>query len=206
MNKDPYNLQETLDVARKDFAARSALDMAAAGGCLYDLEQERYTVPFLGKKYHITYPAGNVTSADTNADAPIVVAILLLHYLHRASGMELSNHWISFKELNGGGIYIEPFQKRAVFPFIKNFGARTAEFARAAEKLGGRKAEHGDVSYIIPALPRVPLLYILWEGDDEFPPNGTILFDNFANAYLHTEDYAMLAGMTVGALVQTLKA
>ncbi|MBS4030887.1 MAG: DUF3786 domain-containing protein [Clostridiales bacterium] len=205
MNKSPYNLDETLDVARREFAGKSALTMAANSGCLFDLDKERFTVPFLGEKYLVTYPDGLVTFFHKSIEAPTVVSILLLHYLTNASGADLLNSWISFKELQGGGIYTEPFHKRAVLPFIKNFGGRIEDFGRAASKLGAKKGEHGDASYIIPALPRVPLLYILWQGDDEFPPNGTILFDHVANAYLHTEDYAMLAGMTVGTLVKSLK-
>lgn len=205
MNKSPYNLDETMQVARKEFAAKSALQMAANSGCLYDLEKNRFTVPFLGQNYAVTYPEGKVTYMQDQSEAPIITAILLLHYLLQATGVDMSNNWVSFKELQGGSIYIEPFQHRAIIPFVKKFGSRLQDFAQAAEKLGGTKADHGDLSYIIPVLPRVPLLYILWEGDDEFPPNGTILFDNYANAYLHTEDYAFIGGMTVGALLAALK-
>lgn len=201
LNKSFYNLDETLNVARKEFAQKAALEIAANSGCIYE-ETTGFTVPFLGKSYLVTYPAGQVTLNDTAA--PIVTAILLLHYLAQASGIGLSSNWVSFKELQGGSIYIEPFQHRAIIPFVKTFGARPEDFANAAEKLGGTKANHGDVSFIIPVLPRVPVLYILWQGDDEFPSNGTILFDNFANAYLPTEDFAFIGGMVVGAMAKSL--
>lgn len=199
MNKSPYNLAETLAVARQEFALNSAVQMAANSGCVYDLEHQRFSVPFIGTTYHVSYPDGHVTGPD-QSEAMIITAILILHYLTKAKGVGLSRNWISFKELQGGNIYIEPFQHRAIFPFIKTFGNRPDDFAKAAEKLDGTKAEHGDISYIIPAFPHVPLLYILWHGDEEFPPNGTILFDNYANAYLHTEDFAFTAGMIVSAL------
>ena len=205
MNKSPFNLEETLRVAREEFSQKPVLEMAANSGCLYDLDKERVTVPFLGQKYLVTYPDGQVTHAQDGSEAPIITAILLLHYLTKASGIELSQNWISFKELQGGSIYIEPFQHRAIIPFVKKFGGSVQDFTKAAEKMGGKKANHGDISYIIPALPKVPLLYILWEGDKEFPPNGAILFDNYANAYLATEDFAFLAGMTVASLLAQLK-
>jgi hypothetical protein len=204
MNKSPYNLGETLDLARKLFSQKQALAMAANSGCLYDMEKNRFTVPFLGQKYLVSYPDGAVTTSE-HTEAPIITAILLLHYLVQATGVAPSGQWISFKELQGGSIYIEPFQHRAIIPFVKNFGASPEKFSLAAEKLGGEKSRHGDIAYIIPALPRVPLLYILWEGDDEFPPNGNILFDGYANAYLHTEDFAFIGGMMVAALLGALK-
>lgn len=202
LNKSFYNLDETLNVARKELAKKSALEIAANSGCVYDLEASRFTVPFLGQNYQVTYPAGEVTLDQTAA--PIITAILLLHYLAQATGIGLSSNWVSFKELQGGNIYIEPFQHRAIMPFVKTFGSRLEDFATAAEKLGGTRADHGDVSSIIPVLPRVPILYILWQGDDEFPPNGTILFDNYANAYLPTEDFAFICGMVVSAMAKSL--
>ena len=205
MNKTPYNLGETLQVARRNFSAARAESMADNSGCLLDRENSRFTVPFLGQTYLLTYPDGLVTRQDTGEEVPLTTAILLLHYLSWSTGAALADSWISFKQLQSGSIYIDPFNKRAVLPFVKSFGARPHEFARAAELLGGQKADHGHMSYRLPALPRVPLLYILWKGDEEFPPSGTILFDRHANAYLHTEDYAILSGMTVGALANILK-
>lgn len=205
MNKNPYNLDETISVARSAFAKRPALEMAANSGCLYDLHKQRFTVPCLGQKYGISYPAGHVTVNNDQSEAPLITAILLLHYLSHSTGTALSQNWISYKDLPGGSLYLEPFKKRAVIPFAKKFGGSPDNFILAAEKLGGEKAQHGDLSYIIPALPRVPLLYILWQGDEEFPPNATILFDGCADSYLHTEDYAILAGMTVGAMLSALR-
>lgn len=205
MKKSPFNLDETLAVAKKDFAQKNPLQMAANSGCLYETETGRFMVPLLGENYLVQYPAGEVFYQNRREAAPLIVSILILHYLVRASGVELSGDWISFKELQGGAIYIEPFKHRAIIPFTRRFGDRPQDFARAAEKLGAQKTSHGNIAYVIPALPRVPLLYILWLGDDEFPASGNILFDRYANAYLHTEDYAMLGGMTVASLLAALK-
>ncbi|MCL5982289.1 MAG: DUF3786 domain-containing protein [Firmicutes bacterium] len=205
MNKTPYNLGETLLVARRKFSGAAAESMAANSGSRFIREESSFVVPLLGQNYLVSYPEGLVTRQGTGEEAPLATAILLLHYLSWSTGVPLSGSWISYKELQGGAVYIDPFSNRAVLPFVKNFGGRPREFARAAQLLGGEKTSHGHLSYRIPSLPRVPLLYILWEGDEEFPPSGTILFDRHANEYLHTEDYAVLAGMTAGALVKILR-
>ncbi|HSW36286.1 MAG TPA: DUF3786 domain-containing protein [Candidatus Limnocylindrales bacterium] len=200
MNKIPYNLDETLQIAQSIFSATQAMTMAEQSDCHFDPDSGSFTVPFLGDRYLVSYPSGNVNRLDNGDASSLTIAILLLHYLSRATGTALSGEWISYKELKGGRVYIDPFTKRAVVPFVKSFGSRPEQFALAAAQFGGVKQSHGDLAYSIRALPRVPLLFILWKGSEEFPPNGTILFDRHANAYLHTEDYAILAGMIVSSM------
>jgi hypothetical protein len=152
----------------------------------------------------VTYPGGEVKGKQ-GEEANIIFQILYLHYLSNASGMPLKKEWISFKELPGGQIYIMPFQNRAVKPFAKVFGNKPEDFVLAAERLGGEKAAYGDLSYVLPVFPRVPVMFVLWQGDEEFPPSATILFDATAGSYLPTEDYAMLSGLLVSKLKAALK-
>ncbi|MBW1912080.1 MAG: DUF3786 domain-containing protein, partial [Deltaproteobacteria bacterium] len=51
------------------------------------------------------------------------------------------------------------------------------------------------------ALPLAPLALVLWKGDDEFPPEGNILFDKNISKILSAEDMAWLAGMAVYPLI-----
>lgn len=93
-----------------------------------------------------------------------------------------------------------PFQQRAVNPFLKTFGHRPEAFQEAAAALGASSGSAGGVSMIIPVMPRVPLCFTLWPGDDELPPSASILFDAQAASYLHTEDYAHLPAIVTGEM------
>jgi hypothetical protein len=42
---------------------------------------------------------------------------------------------------------------------------------------------------------------IIWKGDDEFPPEGNILFDRNILQILSAEDIAWLSGMVVYPLI-----
>jgi len=57
--------------------------------------------------------------------------------------------------------------------------------------------DQGDHSVVVRAFPLVPVALILWEGDDEFPPEGNLLFDRSISHILSAEDIAWLAGMIV---------
>jgi hypothetical protein len=58
---------------------------------------------------------------------------------------------------------------------------------------------------IFPVLPRVPVQLILWQGDEELPPESTILFDATISDYLPAEDIAVLSGMLVYRLISMAK-
>ncbi len=199
MNKVPYNLDVTLETARRQFAGNDPEVMSEKSGVPYDPKEKCFLLPFINEKCKVTYPKGEIR-AQEGEEVNIVFQILYLHYLAHASGLPLKEKWISFKELPGGQIYITPFQSRAIKPFTKIFGKSTEGFSRAAEALGGAKATYGDLSYRLTVFPRVPFMFVLWQGDDEFPPSGTILFDATAGSYLPTEDYAMLSGLLVSKL------
>jgi hypothetical protein len=189
----------TLQLSREKFAKQEPLRMAEQSDCYFSPATESFTVPFLGRTYTVSYPDGSATDTKQQ-EADATTTVLLLHYLSNASGAPLSGEWITFRELPSGAVYTSAFQKRAIIPFVKAFGTQPTALTAVAGRLNGKLSSHGDLSCIIPVLPRIPLLFILWYGDNELPPGGNILFDRHAHTYMHTEDFAVLAGQTVSAM------
>jgi len=123
---------------------------------------------------------------------PNTLHILLAHYSN-AIQKERTGKLVKFGELPGGYAYENAFQKRAIFPLARMFENNPEKLVEAAKLLGGFRLEYGDVSVEIPALPMVPLTYVLWKGDSELNSSASILFDASASNYLPTEDIAILA-------------
>ncbi len=68
------------------------------------------------------------------------------------------------------------------------------------ERLGATRTSFGDCSYEFEFLNNLYLRFILWEGDDEFPPSAQILFsDNFPVAF-HGEDMAVVGDISIGMI------
>ena len=57
----------------------------------------------------------------------------------------------------------------------------------------------------IDAFKQVPITFVLWQGDDEFPPEGGILFDANVSDYLSIEDINVLCEAVAWKLVRFLK-
>lgn len=201
----PQGESFNLDVTHtKAVEALSRLDPEEIEACsLAPYRQNSFSLTFLNNLFRIAYPSGEITK-EGGEPVSLYLSILLLHYLITADGRPLSGEWVSFRHLPGGNIYQGPFQKRALLPLTKSFGDRPAEFTRAAAALGGSPGSFRGVSAVIPVFPRVPLAFILWPGDDEFPATANILFDASAPSYLPTEDYAHLPALIIAALKNSL--
>jgi len=159
------------------------------------------TLPFFTNPVTITYPEGQVAYEDRETKLSLQEQGLVLHYLLGAQDIPLANAPITFREIPSGEFYYQPFLKRAQVPLVQTFGANQELFRRAGQNLGGVDAKMGDISLTFRPFPRIPITLILWKADDEFPPEGNILFDASIKHFLGGEDIAFLAGTVVYKLM-----
>jgi len=193
------NYSAAYEAALAKFRAASWEKMVQYSG--YSWEGQRLKLDFLGREFTVEYPTGRFEPEPTpEGELPIFAQILVLHYLAKVDEVPEEGRLISYKELPGGGIYMQPFTNRAINPLVRAFGANPERLLAVAAKYNGQKAKNGDVSVTLRVFPRIPLTLVLWGGDDEFPASGTILFDASASYLLPTEDYAVLASFVVTTL------
>lgn len=194
-----FNLDETLRQAKENFIRLDPLTVSKLADVKINEEEEMLYVPFINDEYRVCYRDGRVRTKNGD-DAPLYFAIIILHYLVTADGAPLTGKWVAYRHLPGGDIYIEPFQKRAVVPFLKTFGTNPQSFQKAAKAIGGKHLPGSGLSMVIRVLPRVPICFTIWQGDEEIPSSANILFDQAASSYLPTEDYAHLPAIVIGVL------
>ena len=157
---------------------------------------------YLNRSYQVTFPDIEISLVDSVEEAPIKDKILILHYLTSAKGTPITNKVIAYKELPEGANYLPTFSKRAIKPILDHFSKEPRLLVEAAEKLGGSKADYGDASVTINAFSHVPITLVLWRGDEEFAPEGNILFDSSIPDYLSTEDINVLCEIIAWKLVK----
>jgi hypothetical protein len=167
--------------------------------------QKLIILRYLDRSYQITFPNIDISLIDSKQEVPIRDKILMLHYLTSAKGIPISNKLIAYKELPEGVSYFPTFTKRAIKPLLDHFGKEPHLLLDVAHKLGGNKAEYGDVAVTINAFSYVPITLVLWRGDEEFAPEGSILFDSTISDYLSTEDINVLCETIVWGLVKFSK-
>ena len=163
-------------------------------------------VQYLNQPYQVTLPEVEISLIGRQEKVPVRDRILILHYLIQAKGTPFANKVITLRELPEGGNYFPTFSKRAIKPLVDHFGQEPHRLIDAAEKLGGRRGDYGDVAVAINAFSRVPITLVLWRGDEEFAPEGNIIFDSTISDYLTTEDINVLCEIIAWRLVRLLRA
>jgi len=167
--------------------------------------QKEIIIQYLNQSYLITLPDIKISLVDSADEIPIRDKLLILHYFITAKGTLLANKLITFRELPEGSVYSPTFSQRTIKPLVDHFGQEPCLLVDAAEKLGGHKADYGDTAVTINAFSRVPITIILWRGDDELAPQGSVVFDATISDYLPTEDITVLCETITWRLVRYLR-
>jgi len=196
------NYQQSFDLACSAIKGMDLEERAKKAGADYQKEEEgeKIILHFFSEPYHIQFPQIEFYS-PTKKTVSLVTRILLLHYLIRADGNPLTGRWVAYKDIPGGLLYAGVFARRVTDPLQRRFGMTAESFKETGIKSGGNPVAIGDASFILKAFPYVPLQYVLWEGDEEFPPSVQVLFDASVNHYLTLEDIVVLGQVMTGRLI-----
>jgi hypothetical protein len=196
------NYQQSFDLAWSTLQGMDLRERAKNAGADYQKGErgEKILLHFFSEPYHIQFPQIEFYSPSKKV-VSLVTRILLLHYLIRAEGNPLTGKWVAYKDIPGGLLYAGVFARRVTEPLLRRFGNSAQRFKEVGLQLGGEPVEIGDASFVLKAFPYVPLHYVLWGADDEFPPSVQLLFDSSVDHYLPLEDIVVLGQVTTGRLL-----
>lgn len=192
-------------LAREQLAGISdTRERCLSAGASYEVMESREValIEYLNRRHQIAFPDGNVSLAGSQEEVPLKDKVLILHYFLLAKGTPLANKMVTYKELPDGLVYFPTFYQRTIKPLLKHLGSEPERLLDIAAGLGGRKADYGDAAVTINALPRVPVTLVMWRGDEEFGPEGSILFDATISGRLPTEDITILCETITWRLIK----
>ena len=179
------------------FAALEPLEAAARLKIPFD--DGKFTVKLLGQTYRISHPEYAIGGTGFAVKA-LPPQTFLLRYLLEGKTAESTQEFKTFREMPWGELYIQPFTGRVLTRAAFTFGTRIDKFRAAAEQLGGLPLKHGDAGYEFEFMDNYRLRLLVWEGDDEFPPNAQLLYTaNFETGF-SAEDRVVAGDLLIGAL------
>ena len=138
-----------------------------------------FRLTLLGTEYTVTWPEYSIDPVPA-----LPTQTFLLRRLIEGKSAAWLGTWKTFREMPWGEMYNTPYTGRVLTRAAFTFGFKLAKFAAACEKLGGRKLSHGDAGYEFDVFGPFKMQLLMWEGDDEFPPNAQVLYtENFADCF-----------------------
>ncbi|MDO4542711.1 MAG: DUF3786 domain-containing protein [Bacillota bacterium] len=196
--KSFYNMDVTVKLALENFQKANLEEMIE--NCGFTPEEGGFGLRFINLDLKVEYPSGEVIDKSTGKPVNDTVKVLVLHHAVYAKGGELGEGSISYKELPGGEIYIDPFTRRCLNALTGIFGSNIEALKKAVAATDHIEENFGDYSCTIRVMPKIPITLIVYEADDEFPASSNALFNKEAANFLHTEDYNQITSYLVSTL------
>lgn len=172
-------------------SARSAVPFDAASGT--------FRVTMLGVEYRLAWPEFSIAAAGDKGFAlgNIPAQILLMRYVMSAVPAPFHGRFLTFRETPWGDHYLKPFTGRCLTRAAFTFAPRLPAFRAAMARMGATPVPHGDAGFEVEFLPGLRMQLLVWEGDDEFPPNSQILFSDNFPAIFAAEDLVVCADILI---------
>ena len=184
------------------YAKIDPAEAAERCGVRYDPVTQSFTVRLLYVDYELTWPAFSIRSTDPHGFAltNLPAQMLMIRYLLEGKKSVGSGAFLPYREMPWGEVYLKPFTGRCLNRAAFTFGTRLEAFKKAIAATPAIPLDKGDVSCQLEIMPGYDVRLIVWEGDDEFPPNSQILFsDNFPQAF-SAEDRTVVGDILISDL------
>ncbi|NNL75257.1 MAG: DUF3786 domain-containing protein [Desulfobacterales bacterium] len=154
---------------------------------------EEVIVPFFDKPYRISIKE---ISDPAGRQPHLSVSVILCKYLLMCPLIEpLGGNWMAYKDFKDAAPLIHAFSNTVTRPIAEAFSGRLAPLEKAGKKLGGYAPNEEfpyDVSMQFDALPKVPLLMLFNDRDEEFPAQCGVLFEKRTEKFIDMECLAMV--------------
>ena len=169
-----------------------------------------FSLMCLGRKMGIDPAERSIISQSREAEVLLqdlgsYTRLSVLRYLVHCPDEPLHNEWIKPASIPGGrifdqGTHVLPLNEPAALIQKKPGAAK-----EACARLGGHLQGMGDLSMELYPMPRFPVLFIFWYGDQEFSPAGSVLVDSLWRDHLPIDIIWAAAKLSFEMLLQQLK-
>lgn len=166
-------------------------------------EEEYLTLRYFRQKYGINRRTGEILSLE-QSKVPTTFTKLNLYTLlwYCKKDAVFRNEWMPFRSLKDASPFGPAFQKSVIDVYAGTFSGHTEALHTACQSLGGERLSHSDAGYQIPAFDCIPVQFLFWDKDDEFPAQANILFDKGAVDFIHVESLVTIASEGLALLAE----
>ena len=157
------------------------------------VDGEDIIIPFFGKPYRVSARA----ITDPSGKQPhLSICVILCKYLLMCPLIEpLGGNWMAFKDFKDAAPLVQAFSNTVTGPIAEAFSGRVSELEKSGKKMAGYTPGEEfpyDLCMQFDALPKIPLLLLFNDRDDEFPAQCGVLFEKRTEKFIDMECLAMV--------------
>lgn len=146
-----------------------------------------------------------VYSGRKSGDVSGHLKVLILHYILGSGKAQLANRLVTYREFDGGALYYSAFKARTIDLLVREFGNKPDMLRHVGDAIRADPMTLGSVSFKSHFFPKMPLVVVVWLGDEEVPASANLLFDANAGKILPTEDISVMGGVLCSILASLAK-
>jgi len=163
----------------EDLRSRSREQILGRGGVRVAADGKGYEVEFLNSVCLVDPVAELIAELSPNPERelPEEFQILLIRYLVAENGGPLESKEVSEKDFPGGVTFFQGPHTLNVAPIVQLYGRDPEAFESRSRELAAIPVPHGDKAMRFLPFPLMPVTYVLWKEDEEFPGSVSVLFD-----------------------------
>ena len=132
---------------------------------------------------------------------PLLELVTVMYLINVDAIHPIGKDIVGVNDLKEGHFFQGPHELKTD-SLLKRYGNDVCGFGRAAEYLEGEPRDMADVAYRLSPFPRIHLYYLLWQGDEEFEPRLTVLFDRSIEYVLAADAIWALVNRVSTALLE----
>lgn len=155
--------------------------------------KDEMVLSFFGQPYRIS---SRGIKDPSGKQPPMGISVVLCKYLLLCPAiLSLDKEWVSYRDFKDSAPLVHSFVNHTERPIARNFSNRLEDLAAACEKLGGKDpnlALNYQLIMKLYPLPKVPVLLLFDDIDEEFPAQCKVLFERRAEQYLDPECLAIM--------------
>ena len=157
----------------------------------------------INRAYRVDLAQRDIQRCPEGADpvpADFIEQLCILSYLIGARNRPLAGKLVKAEQLDAGQFFFRGPHALPLGALEQAFGGDPQGLIRSAQALNARPCSFGDASVEVFLFARVPVTFIVWAGDEEFPARASILFDATASTQLPLDALGTAVNLAVARL------
>jgi len=186
----------------QDLQKRS-LDELANFTLALPLSDQRLQFRFLDADIRVDIPNQRLMHDGGVGWAPLedpLLELVALVYLNQVNAVfPLDRDIVGLQDLKESHFFVGPHELRTA-GVLDRYGCDPDGFKRAVMALEGQPVDMADAAGRLLPFPRIPLYFLMWFADEEFPSQLRVLFDRSIEAFLPADAIWALVNRVAKAL------